>query len=242
MSKQHTISETDVDAILSHRKEIAEFTIYAVSLHHEAIMREIRLFDTCRRRDPSRWAKLCCVKSILSPGADLDRNIEAAHLLYTPIVTCKFGNPNNYDDFGVVKNLLRQVKYGGQCYSVNVKNIMRYQSTIAATTPADMTWNGLARIFSGFKTRSWALALYNANNAVFTLDRHELRGLLALAGIRVESDIAAPCASRYRILRDFMLDLANELFPNLPPLCIQWALWNEFRHPGVHASHAELAR
>jgi hypothetical protein len=35
------------------------------------------------------------------------------------------------------------------------------------------------------------------------------------------------------------VSIAEEL--GVPPLVMQWAMWNEFRHAGTHASHAALS-
>ena len=235
-TKSYTMSAVDLSNIIDARPAIMHAISHAMSLHGDAIMREIALFDNARRSNPARWAKLCMVKALMSPGAKLPANIAASHVLYSHVVTCSLNS------FEQVKDLLTGTSYGCIAYGHNVKALLDKQSAIAATTPYDMTWNGIAQVFKGFKTRSWALALYNAYNEVFTLDRHMLRGLLALANIVPTEEEVSICKSRYLTLAGFMLDLCEEMYPMYPPLCIQWALWNEFRHPGKHASHADLAR
>ena len=235
-SQTYTISADDSIQIIASLPAIRHAILHAMSLHGDAIMREIALFDNARRATPTRWAKLCMVKAIMSPGAKLSANIAASHVLYSHVVTCSL---NSFDQ---VRDLLTGTSYGCITYGHNVNTLLDKQSAIAAITPYDMTWDGISHVFKGFKTRSWALALYNAYNDVFTLDRHMLRGLLALASIFPTQEDVSICKSRYLTLARFMLDLSEEMYPMYPPLCIQWALWNEFRHPGMHASHADLAR
>lgn len=235
-NETYTITASDVTAIVAARTAIVDYVKHAMDLHADAIMREIHLFDSCRKQNPARWAKLCMIKSTMSPGVKLEYNIQVSHMLYTPVVTQSL---RTFDD---VKAILSQTSYGCACYGKNVKALLAKQSAIASLDPADMTWEGIAHLFKGLKTRSWALALYNANNRVFTLDRHELRGLLRLAGIDVPQEEVSICDGRYKTLASFMLEICDEFYPNFPPLCIQWAVWNEVRHSGKHASHAELAR
>lgn len=234
------ITKNDVNTIARYRDEIAGAMRNAVNLHRDAIMREIAAFDAQRNENATRWAQLTIIKSMLSPGAKLDANIALAKMLTD---TMRNGDIlRTYDD---AETYRAACKYGGRSVGKNIVNSLIAWNIVRNVTPDAMTWNTLATWNNGaaltghaIKTRSWTLALYDARNRVYTLDVHMVRGLCKLAGI--ERDNITDAA--YTMLAAFMLELHDEICPELPPLVSQWALWNEFRHAGKHASHIALAQ
>lgn len=226
--------------ITRERETIVRFIDNALALHADKIMTEIVAFDTCRAHNATLWAQLANIKSITSPGVKLDTNIAFARDMIAAWNTGR--DMRAYDD---AEDIRARVRYGGRSVGANINNACAmWNGSVATMSHADMTWETLAtwndgKAYSGhaLKTRSWSLAVYDARSRVFTLDVHMLRGLASMARMMCAniSDAA------YLKLAAFMLDICDTEFPQYPPLVVQWAMWNEFRHAGKHASHIALA-
>lgn len=233
------ITIKDMAVIESYRDVIAAAMRRAVSLHRDSVMLEVEAFDTARTADAERWAQLTIIKSILSPGAKLDANIALARMLTDAL---RDGNAlHTYDD---AETYRAACKYGGRSVGTNIVNALTAWSHVRTNATAAMSWEALATLNNGralrghaLKTRSWTLALYNAENRVYTLDVHMIRGLARLCNI--DRDNVTDAA--YNQLASFMLSIHDDVCSELPPLVSQWSLWNEFRHAGMHASHIALA-
>ena len=249
-----TISMKQSIGIVAARSAIRDFAENALAIHADSIQSELSDFDTARDADANSWAKLTIIKAILSPGANLDKNISLAKVLHARMLagwkpsTEMFIDANNkarcvgYDDIDPIR---ASVKYGAR-NGDNITHLCLAWQTISGITAESMTWEGLTALYDanllpgmGSKVRSWALALYDANNPVCTLDVHMLRGMLRLAGLEHGADSYGAKGAAYDVLATMMVSIAEEL--GVAPLLMQWAMWNEFRHAGEHASHAGLS-
>jgi len=244
LSVMATITLKNVLRIVENRAIVAELFRDAVAIHADAINAETSTFDTVRANDSEYWARLTMIKAILSPGCNLDKNISAAHVIHAAMMAGL--QAPTFDD---IKELLATVAYGTAAYGNNVRALIGSWQTIRNANESIMTWDGLQALSEakvlfgqGDKARSWNLALYDASSAVITLDRHMLRGIATACGITVAAGDLSIGKPAYAMLVTLILDiLAVELNGAYSPLCAQWSLWNEIRHPGVHASHIALA-
>lgn len=204
----------------------------SVLLHGDAIRAEIAVFDARRNEDSVRWGRLCAIKSLLSPGTRLDVNIAMARLMYDALSLDS--TLTTYEDMEVYRSACR---YGGRCVGRNIKNVLiawpmlRTMLDISTLAARDMAGYGL-------KCRSWSMAMYDARSRVFTLDCHMIRRISAMAG--VGDNVTLITDTVYPIVAEVLLELCEELRIDAP-LVAQWAIWNEARHPGVHASIVALA-
>jgi hypothetical protein len=235
-----TISNKQAVGIIGARAAIAEFARNAVEIHADSVRSEVSGFDTLRDADANSWAKLTIIKAILSPGANLDKNITLAKVLHAKMLAGWV--PLCYDD---VEPIRADCKYGARS-GANITHLVAAWQTIRTIDADSMNYEALTALNEanllpgmGSKVRSWAIALYDADSEVCTLDVHMLRGMLRLAGMPHDADSYGAKGAAYEILAAMMVSIAEEL--GVPPLVMQWAMWNEFRHAGTHASHAALS-
>jgi hypothetical protein len=226
--------------IIENRENVTQFARGAVAQWGATIGQECVTFSAMRDADGAYWARLVAIKAILSPGARLNANIQAAHNVHASMMAGY--QPRTFDD---VAALFKGSGYGTAAYGNNVRALLASWNTIRALTPEAMTWKGLTALretgnIFGFaeKVRSWALALFDCESPVVTLDRWMLRGLLALAGEDVGKVELAINSAPYEALAAFMLEIAEEI--GAAPLIMQWSMWNQFRG-GEHATHAALS-
>lgn len=207
---------------------------HALSLHAENVKREVDTIAAFKAQSSDYYATFCAVKAILSAGMKLDANISAAHAIASAMMLDD--TAMSWDD---VDCIIRRAapSCGSVSYGASVRAIAEQWNMLASLTAHDMTWNTLRNVKGlAHKTTSWALALWNANNNVFTLDRWMLRGISGVNDITTIND------TEYDLLANIMLDIVNEYFPTYAPLVVQWSLWNEYRHAGQHASHIAIAQ
>lgn len=238
-----TVTAEHAQRVVESRDRVARFMIAATMRHENAIREELAAFDTARDTNPDAWARLCVIKSILSPGARLLPNIAAAKAVYVHMV--RGGKMESFEDFAAV---VEGLSYGTQCYATSVKALIKSWQTIKTLRADSMTSEMLtALVKSGTlagqqdKARAWSLALFDSTSQVYTLDRHMLRKLCEIAGVSLPSGDIAIGAKAYRMIASMMLELHGQYFPTYGPLVSQWAIWNETRHPGEHAEHIALA-
>lgn len=234
-----------VSTIAMHRESIGKFMQESVRLHGDTIRDEIALFDLARESDPESWAKLCMLKSILSSGAVLVPNIEYAKHLHGKMLAGWV--PSTYEDVDDEREKVNHtdIRYGSKSGGMPMRGVLMSWEFVADIQADSMTYDSLAQakkdgriVGQAYKTRCWSLALYDANQRVYTIDSWMTQIISRLAGLSCKgiNDNA------YLPLMALMLSIHDEYIgADTPPLVSQWAMWNETRHPGQHASHALLA-
>lgn len=226
-----SITLADIARFEHARDAIAAELRAAVALHGERIVAEIETIRAKRAQDPALWARFVVAKAILSPGVKLDPNIRLAVFLRDAI---ERGETVETYDHAIP--YIKAAHYYGRSSGANVNRALNaYHSLKNHSWERAMEWSELTYPGLSLKTRSWALALNDASNRVYTLDTHMLRGFARLAGIDGTSFTITDSA--YPKLAALLLDIHDQVCPDYAPLVSQWALWNEYRHPGIHASH-----
>jgi hypothetical protein len=149
--------------------------------------------------------------------------------------------PQTYED---VAQFTEGLSYGAQCAGQNIRKMLESWTYIQnELQPSEMNFARLTVLQSekktrfGQKTKSWALALWDANNKVCTIDRWMARLFFTIIGCDGGSEPGVSSAA-YPIIASTFVSVAEEL--GVKPLVAQWAAWNEIRHPGQHASHIGL--
>lgn len=96
------------------------------------------------------------------------------------------------------------------------------------------TYRGISQ-----KVASMMTAVIKPDRNIWTVDRHHLRQLLALAGADARvKDISYGTSEAYFLIEGFFLAYAGQHFPGMPVWAVQWATWNVAF--GAHQSHARI--
>lgn len=225
----------------SVRSALIAATQHALMLHESAIVAEVSMLDAARERDNRAWLQRVIVKSALSSGAKLDTDIALAVAMTRAYADgVRFGG---YDDVEVLR---KSVRYGARSVGKNINAACLALETatridpLTVDLPAMLALKDAGKLTNmSHKTLRWSLALYDARSRVVTLDVHMCRGIARIAGLGDDYDGITDSA--YAALEVYMLGIFDECGYGHMPLVAQWALWNEFRHAGIHASHAAIA-
>jgi hypothetical protein len=206
--------------------KIAKDMVSSVAVHGESVMHEITQIIAHRERDRVSYAQLCAIKSIMSVGARLEYNIDAALKIHYAMRQ-GFRPRDRFD----LKPFLAH--YGTLSYAANCKNLIASWDEILELDGSVPTWDERPMYGQGDKVRAWNIALFDPYADVFTLDRHMLRGIFG--------NDKTPKHSEYKEVMQALIALHRRIFgDNAPPLMSQWSMWNEYRHKGIHASHLAI--
>lgn len=228
------ITGADVTAIVAQYDTIRAYAQRAVELHRDAIMREYAMFDAYRARNSQHFAVLCAVSAVLSNQAELRGNLRYAYELVNSL------DVKTSVDFTALR---KRSKYNGMNasvkYALAAYDIVSGQD-ITQWLPVDF----LQLTGIGPKIARWAIAPFNPAARCITLDRHMIAYMCDVSGIgkrtafKVNKRKAGKFCAEYDALEQMFLDIADEL--GELPFTVQWAVWNEWRHAGEHATHVEL--
>ena len=233
----HTITLAEVDRILSHVNDSTDSLIAEIMSTSQNVMHEITIFNDARMGDNVLHAQQCLIFAICSPQCKFDKNVRAANRMVVSLAK----------DFDSIDSVYQTLTANGTdswvTAGMSARAIFASLNFLRNVTDDDMSKSVLRAMRKvgqvkglGEKTMAMALALYDANNPVFTLDVHMLRGLQSLshgiiAGSMTINDNA------YRALEDGMVAWHNVNMANYPIFLSQWALWNSFGFDGKHVSH-----
>ena len=151
-----------------------------------------------------------------------------------------------YDHFETVDDIYRLITDEGAKAWVTAggaaRGLFRSLETIRNIEPEDMTKDNLLALKKqgklgnvGEKTASMAIALFNGDADVFTLDVHMLRLLQSFVGGTTATNMGINKVP-YRMLEATLVEWAHQ--HGYRPFVLQWAMW-QIRY-GYFESHAGI--
>lgn len=213
-----------------------------VERYGDEILAEMELMSELRSADAQSYAQRCLLFAICSPQCDFDVNVRVANRAFDGL----------YNEFTCVEDVYQCITDGGRDnwflsggaaraiwhnleWLRNVSDSDMDKASILALRKAG-TLKGL-----GPKTTAMALALYDPESEVYTLDVHMLRGILRAIGWQHRLATAQEITdAAYPVLEQALIQLHREVFGGVLPIFVsQWALWSEWR-TGSHIEHLPI--
>jgi len=201
----------------------------SVDLHYANIASELTLFD---RLSPIDRARHAIVFSIVSPKCPIVKNATITPLLVNAVM-----HNATLED---LLSIFSEVGVGLQ--NMKAARIMANAEYIRTLTTATIDRDVMSTLSGlSMKTASMAMALYDQNAEVYTLDTHMIRWAREVAGLTPEPGThACSNAKRYRQLESFLIDIAKEHCADVPVFLTQWAIWNDAGFNGEHQIHLPI--
>ena len=221
----YNCTQSDVDNF-----DVARFRddiTIALAEYGEAVDAELDRMQALRDEFPQQYAQACIAFAIMSPQCQFDVNVRGTRRFMDGL----------YRSIESVDDMYQLITNNGSdsWFTAGMSARSLYASLDAIRNIDELTLDGIDTLRKigairglGSKTRAMALALYDRDYPVFTLDVHMLRGMVA----DVDTGITIT-DKRYAQLADMAISVARE-YGNV--FLVQWCLWNHYRN-GAMQSH-----
>ncbi len=236
--KVHNLKVTDAEMVVNHGETLYHNINDGIRQYLPMVNAELLTIVGNREADSIRHAQQCLVFAILSPGCRIACNSLLARRFFDAI------------DAGVrfesCDDLYQEIAtgVGGRGIGRNIRSLFMSLETLLNISPDDMTKPVIlalrkARRLMGIgeKTAAMAVALFNAQADVFTLDVHMLRWITStLFDLTAEGHTIDDAA--YRMLEPWFVNWCRTYYPAESPFAIQWAIWDV--RQGKHETHTPI--
>jgi hypothetical protein len=229
----YTVKAEDAARILLVLNNHMERIKPEIDANVDAIAAEVAVMDALREQDAILHAQTSLVFAIISPQCWFGHNVAATRRIMDRL----------YDNFETVDDVYRILTNDGAMSWVTAggaaRGIFTSLDTIRNIEPEDMTKDNLLALKKqgklrnvGEKTAAMAVALFNGDADVFTLDVHMLRMLQSFVGGITATSMTVNKVP-YRMLEATLVEWARQ--NGYRPFVLQWAMW-QIQH-GYFESH-----
>ena len=194
------------------------------------VVAEVFQFRQARKENPALHARNVILFALLSPQTRFSSNVSAYHNLLELLES----GPT--PDHAQVRDAIYDVQFAinKANYVLEALPFLNDDRLHEKMTKKNL----LALKGMGYKTTSFALALYDDLNPVFTLDLHMLRMIASVAGLGNDVNVDPPKGKVYNALEAAVVEWtqAREIES---PFIAQWSLWNHWGF-NRHVSHLPI--